>query len=72
VDIFSQATKSLNIFSIVTISQGIWMANKNVSEWTTLKIRKLNVNRLFKLKKDKDDTNDDVITRMLDEKEAEA
>jgi hypothetical protein len=48
------------------------MANKNVSEWTTLKIRKLNVNRLFKLKKDKDDTNDDVITRMLDEKEAEA
>ena len=48
------------------------MPNKNNKDWTTLKIRKFNINRLFKLKKDKDDTNDDVITRLLDEKEAKA
>ena len=39
------------------------------NEYTTLKIRKSNINRLFKLKQVPDDTYDDVIARLLDEKE---
>ena len=40
------------------------------NEYTTLKIRKTNINRLFKLKQSQQDTFDDVITKLLDEKEA--
>ena len=39
------------------------------NEYTTLKIRKININRLFKLKEKPDDTYDDVITKLLDERE---
>jgi len=39
------------------------------NEYTTLKIRKSNINRLFKLKQVPGDTYDDVIARLLDEKE---
>lgn len=39
-------------------------------EYTTLKIRKVNINRLFKLKCEPSDTYDDVIAKILDKMEA--
>jgi hypothetical protein len=59
--------KPLNILAILGISVGE-MPKKN-DGFTTLKVSKANLNRLFKLKRTSDDTYDVVITKLLNERE---